>query len=227
MGVPILVMGDSGSGKTTSLRNFEPNEITFLNVSSKLLPFKGKFTINKKGATYNDIANALKGQYTNTFVIDDASYLMAFESFARAKEVGYAKFTDMAKDFSDMLRFINDSTPNDTVVYILTHIEHDQNETNDRIKMKTIGKMLDSQLTVEGLFNVVLLAVADNGRFEFITHSDGKSTAKSPMGMFEEDRIDNDLKKVDDAVRDYWGLASRKIYNPKKTTTSAKEVSEK
>ena len=214
MGVPILIMGESGSGKTTSLRNFKPNEITLLNVSSKLLPFKGKFTINKKGATYLDIANALRGGYTNTYVIDDANYLMCFESFDKAKETGYGKFTDMAKNFYDMLKFIINDTPADTVVYLLAHTE--TSEVTGKIKMKTIGKMLDSQLTVEGLFDIVLMAVADNGQFKFITHSDGTNTTKSPMGMFAENTIDNDLRLVDDEIRKYWDLAPRKEYKAQK-----------
>lgn len=219
MGIPVLIMGESGSGKTTSLRNFGANDITFLNVSSKLLPFKGKFTINKRGATYVDIANALNGKYTNTYVIDDANYLMCFESFDKAKETGYGKFTDMAKNFYDMLKYIINNTPDDTIVYLLAHTE--QSEVTGKIKMKTIGKMLDSQLTVEGLFDIVLLATADNGKFRFITHSDGTNTAKSPMGMFENNDIDNDLKMVDDTIREYWSLPPRRGYVAKKTSTVA------
>ena len=220
MGVPVLVIGESGSGKSTSLRNFTPNEITFLNVSSKLLPFKGKFNIHKKGATYVDIANALNGKYTNTYVIDDANYLMCFESFDKAKETGYGKFTDMAKNFYDMLKYIVTNTPDDTIVYLLAHTE--QSEATGKVKMKTIGKMLDSQLTVEGLFDIVLMAEANSGKYEFITHSDGTNTCKSPMGMFTEDRIDNDLKMVDDAIREYWELPKRREYVAKATkpTTS-------
>lgn len=213
-----MVLGESGSGKTTSLRNFEPNEITFLNVSSKLLPFKKRFTLEKKGCGYADIAKALQGNFTNTYVIDDANYLMSFESFNKAKETGYGKFTDMAKNYYDMLQYIIKNTPNDCVVYLMSHTE--QSEATGKIKAKTIGKMLDSQLTVEGLFDIVLMCEASDGNYHFVTHSDGTNTCKSPMGMFDADTIDNDLKMVDDTIREYWGLPKRRAYKQSKSTKS-------
>jgi len=226
MGIPCLILGESGSGKTTSLRNFDPNDIVFLNVSAKALPFKGRFTIERKGATYSKIAEALASNVVNTYVIDDSNYLMAFDSFDKAKETGYTKFTDMAKNFYDMLKFIIEKTPDDTIVYLMAHTE--QSEVTGKIKMKTIGKMLDSQLTVEGLFTIVLMAEADQGNYHFITHSDGTNTCKSPMGMFE-DKIDNDLKFVDDTIREYWGLKPRKPYILPKTakTATAKPTTDK
>ena len=127
---------------------------------------------------------------------------MVFQSFAKAKETGYTKFTDMALDFYNLIRFVIDSTPPDVIVYFLHHTE-----TTDagKIKAKTIGKMLDSQLTVEGLFPVVLLCKVDGQRHFFETQSDGYSTAKSPMDMFPIE-IDNDLKMVDATIREYWNL---------------------
>ena len=216
MGIPVMILGESGSGKTTSLRNFDPNEITFLNVSSKLLPFRKKFALENKGCGYAEIAKALQGGFTNTYVIYDANYLMSFESFNKAKETGYAKFTDMAKNYYDMLQYIIKSTPNDCVVYLMSHTE--QSETTGKIKAKTIGKMLDSQLTVEGLFDIVLMCEASDGNYHFVTHSDGTNTCKSPMGMFDTDTIDNDLKLVDDAIREYWGLSKRRPYKQSKST---------
>lgn len=201
MGIPVLILGESGSGKSTSLRNFEPSEVRILNVASKPLPFRKKLpTINN--ATYKVIGNELMKQEVKTYIIDDSQYLLAFEMFERAKEVGYGKFTDIAVRFRNMIDFIVKKMPEDTIVYFLHHTE-----TTDtgKIKAKTIGKMLDSQLTVEGLFSIVLLCETREGEHKFITQSDGYTTAKSPMDMFEL-AIDNDLKEVDRTIREYWGI---------------------
>ena len=194
-------MGESGSGKSTSLRNFEPEEIGIFNVASKPLPFRKKL-MTMNNATYGRILKSLASPKLKAYAIDDSQYLMAFASFDRAKETGYGKFTDFALDFRNLIKYIVEQTPQDCIVYFLHHTE-----TSDagKIKAKTIGKMLDSQLTVEGLFSIVLLCEASNEGHYFLTHSDGFTTAKSPMGMFEE-KIDNDLKFVDSAIRDYWQL---------------------
>lgn len=201
MGVGVLILGASGSGKSTSMRNFKPGECLVLNVASKRLPFKGKLdTINK--ADYNMIGKALMNQQYKTYIIDDSQYLMSFELFSRAKEKGYDKFTELAVRFKNMLSYIAESTPEDTIVYFLHHTDTDE---NGHIKAKTVGKMLDNQLTVEGLFSIVLLAQTDGTNYKFITQSDGATTAKSPMGMFERE-VDNDLKMVDKTIREYWEL---------------------
>lgn len=122
--------------------------------------------------------------------------------FNRAKETGYGKFTDIALRFRNMLDFIIKRLPDDIIVYFLHHSE----ETDSgKIKAKTIGKMLDNQLTVEGLFSIVLYCKADSGKHIFETQSDGYTTAKTPMDMFERE-IDNDLKAVDKTIREYYGL---------------------
>lgn len=155
------------------------------------------------GATYDGIIKTLAKPKLKTYVIDDSQYLLSFESFDRAKEVGYGKFTDLAVNFCGLIRGIISNTPPDVLVYFLHHAEH----TDDgRIKAKTIGKMLDNQLTVEGLFSIVLLCRTDGTRHYFETQSDGFTTAKSPMDMFPSREIDNDLKLVDKAIREYWGL---------------------
>ena len=141
-----------------------------------------------------------------SYVIDDSQYLMAFESFEKANETGYGKFTTMAKNYQEMLRYIQEDTSPDTIVYVLQHI--DTNE-DGKIKAKTLGKMLDQQLTVEGLFTIVLLCEASEKGHYFITQSDGTNPCKSPMGMFDDVKIDNDLKRVDDAIREYYGLKAQ------------------
>lgn len=205
MGIPVLIMGDSGSGKSTSLRNFEPDEIGIFNVASKPLPFRKKLP-KADGATYKTIINSLSKPKLNAYAIDDSQYLLAFEFFDRAKETGYNKFTDIALNFRNLIQFVITQTPPDCIVYFLHHVETNSDGT---LKAKTIGKMLDEKLTVEGLFSIVLLCRAEKDKHYFVTQSEGFSTAKSPMEMFPEE-IDNDLKLVDTTIREYWGLAPLK-----------------
>ena len=201
MGIPVLILGESGSGKSASLRNFEPAEVGIFNVASKPLPFRKK--LNKiDHADYAAIIKALQRATLKTYVIDDSQYLMAFEMFGRVNETGYGKFTDCAKHFYDLVQGIINATPPDVIVYFLHHCERSD---DGRIKAKTQGKMLDNQLTLEGLFSIVLHCVTDGKRHYFVTQSDGMTTAKSPMDMFPLE-IDNDLKAVDTAIREYYGL---------------------
>lgn len=202
MGVPVLIMGESGSGKTFSLRNFDPAEVGIFSVEKGRLPFKGDFRV-KKRATYKDIGAIFKDPKLKRYVIDDAQYLLVNELFDRAKEVGYQKYTDMAVSFRNLIHSINYLLPDDVIVYILHHTETDSN--TGRVKAKTVGKMIDQYLTLEGCFDIVLLAETDGKEHYFVTQSDGNTTAKSPYGMFPE-KIDNDLKAVDTAIREYWGL---------------------
>ena len=204
MGIPVLILGESGSGKSCSLRNFEKEDVAIYNVAGKPLPFKKK--LNKAdNVTYAQIkSNIQKGNF-KTYVIDDSQYLMAFESFEHAKEVGYGKFTNMALNFKDLIDFIIKRTPNDCIVYMLHHTEL---ADNGKLKAKTLGKMLDNQLTVEGLFSIVLLCQVEGSEHFFITNSDGTNPAKSPMDMFEL-KIDNDLKMVDQTIREYYELSKK------------------
>lgn len=215
-------MGESGSGKSASLRNFTPNEISVFNVTSKPLPFKqGKTKLPKiDNATYADIAKALANPNKRAYVIDDAGYLLSFEMFKRANETGYSKFTDMAKNFFDMLDFINTKLPNDIIVYITMHTEDDSEM--HKTKAKTIGKMIDQNLNLEGLFTIVLRAMQTEDGYKFITRDDRVSTAKSPMGMFESDKIDNDLKEVDRIIREYYDM--KPLVDNKPTTTKKTET---
>lgn len=201
MGVSVLVLGHSGSGKSTSLRNFDDSEVRVLNVAGKPLPFRKHLpTLNRPD--YSIIKRALKDPDAKAYVIDDANYLMAFDNFAKANEKGYDKFTQMAVDFEQMLEAIN-AAPPDVIVYVLMHPDYDD---SGRMKAKTIGKMLDNQLTVEGMFPIVLRAYKDDKGYWFATQSDSNDPVKTPMEMFEEASIPNDLKAVDTAIRDYWGL---------------------
>ena len=201
MGIPVLILGESGSGKSCSLRNFEPEEIGIFNVAGKPLPFKKQLK-KVNNPKYMDILKGLTNPKLKTYVIDDSQYLMAFEMFDRAKEIGYNKFTDVALNFRNLVDFIIRCTPDDVIVYFLHHTE-----TTDtgKVKAKTSGKMLDNQLTLEGLFSIVLLCKTDGQEHFFETQSDGYSTCKSPLDMFDF-KIDNDLKMVDTKIREYYEL---------------------
>lgn len=199
MGVPVLVLGASGAGKSTSLRNFEQEEIRILNVAGKPLPFRKKL-LKADNPTYEQIAAVLKKNEVKAYAIDDSQYLMAFESFAHAKDTGYGKFTNMALNFKELIDCAIKNTSPDTIIYFLHHTELAE---DGRLKAKTLGKMLDNQLTVEGLFSIVLLCQVEGSEHYFITNSDGSNPAKSPMEMFEM-KIPNDLKMVDTTIREYY-----------------------
>lgn len=202
MGVAVLVLGKSGSGKSTSLRNFKPGEVGVFNVLGKPLPFKGgaKFpqAISPK---YADITEALKRNSCRAYVVDDSTYLMQNENFARAKENGYAKFTEMALHFQQLVTAAL-RTNEDTIVYFLHHTDEDSNGNE---KVMTIGKMLEEKWNIAGACPIVIDCEVRDGKHVFVTKNDGRNLAKAPMGMLPE-TMDNDLKAVDAAIRDYWEL---------------------
>jgi hypothetical protein len=172
-------------------------------VEKSLLPFKKNFKIAKH-ADYKTIMSCFKGgTKLKKYIIDDSQYLLVNELFDKAKDTGYGKFTDIAVHFRDLIHYINHNLPDDVIVYFLHHSETDTN--TGKTKAKTVGKMLDNQLTVEGCFSIVLLCAAEGTEHYFITQSDGYTTAKSPEGMFDV-KIPNDLKAVDTAIREYYSL---------------------
>lgn len=214
MAIPVLVLGRSGSGKTYSIKNFAPDEVGVISVEKGRLPFKtdiktirvpkdptkgeARDAANLNTAKYVWIMNTIRIAKAKSIVLDDTQYLMVNELFDRAYEKGYDKFTDMAKKFRDLVHFVNDLEDEDKIVYFLHHSELD---TDGREKVKTIGKMLDEKLTVEGCFDIVLYC-QDH---KFFTQANGQSTAKTPEGMFDLE-IPNDLKFVDSAIRSYYQI---------------------
>lgn len=214
MALPVLVIGRSGSGKTYSLKNFKPDEIGVISVEKGRLPFKSEIKTVKipkdptKGeardaaqlnaAKYAWIERAIQAAKVPVIVIDDSQYLLVNELFDRTYEKGYDKFTSMAAKFRDLIHFVNELENDNLIVYFLHHSETD---TDGREKVKTIGKMLDEKLTVEGCFDIVLYC-QDH---KFFTQSNNQSTAKTPEGMFDLE-IPNDLKAVDTAIREYYGM---------------------
>lgn len=201
MGVPVLVLGASGSGKSTSMRNLSPEEVTVFNVASKPLPFRKKLPVYNC-SDYNKIMQAMSQSKKKVLVIDDSQFLSVFANFARSKEVGYTKFTEMAVNEYNLIQYVIQKLPADVIVYFMRHIDVDD---TGHIKPKTIGKMLDNNLGgLESMFSIVLLAGTDGTEHWFETQSDGYSPAKTPLEMFKDKRIDNDLKEVDRTIREYY-----------------------
>ena len=202
MGVAILVLGKSGSGKSTSLRNFKPDEIGVMNVLGKPLPFKGGARFPQAvRPSYGAIIKALRKNSLRAYAIDDSTYLMQNENFVRARENGYGKFTEMALHFQELINAAL-ATDEDTIVYFLHHIEEGVDGTE---KVKTIGKMLDEKYCIEGACPVVIDCVVQDGEHLFITKNDGTNLAKAPIDSLP-DKMDNDLKAVDTMLREYWGM---------------------
>lgn len=216
MAVIVLVIGESGTGKSTSLRNFKKGEASVVNVSKKPLPFKNDLAMLKSD-NYKEIETILKRANSKSIIIDDAQYLMAFEYMHRAKEKGFEKFTDIGSNFFNLTETaIN--LPDDKIVYFLSHIERTKDGTE---KCKTIGQLLDEKITVEGLFSIVLKTVVtldgnNQRQFCFATINNGSDTVKTPMGMFENALIPNDLKAVDTVIREYYGLPKNEINQTQK-----------
>ena len=203
MGNVVLICGESGSGKSASLRNFKKDEVGVFNASGKPMPFKGGLPMAMTG-DYEVIKHHLRENNRNCYVLDDIGLTMAFYLFDHVNEAGYGKFTAIAKAFYDLVQCAIKDTSNDTNVYFIMHTE--RSDDGARIKAKTAGKMIDNQLTLESLFSIVLFCMTDGRKHVFVTQSDGVTTAKSPMGMFDQE-IDNDLKMVDATIREYYGLA--------------------
>lgn len=216
MAFPVLIIGPSGNGKTYSLKNFKPNEVGILSVEKGRLPFKSDLKVTKvknfndgehspaqaNAAKYSWIQMVIKGAETKSIVIDDSQYLLSGEFFDRAYEKGYDKFTSIAANFRNLIHYINELPEDDKIVYFLHHSEMSD---DGRAKVKTIGKMLDEKLCVEGCFDIVIYCQDQ----KFFTQSNGQSVAKTPEGMFDLE-IPNDLKAVDDAIREYYGLQIKK-----------------
>jgi len=201
MAILVMVYGQSGTGKSTSLRNFEPEDVCIINVSGKPLPFRKKFNTNNTDS-YTKILMNLPNITKPSIVIDDATYLMVNEFMRNAKVTGYQKYTDMAYNFNNLIDAAAE-LPEDKIVYFLGHSDQ---ADDGREHFKTIGKMLDNYVTLEGKFTIVLKTMVKDGEYFFSTQNNGQDTVKSPMGLFESAIIPNDLKAVDTAIREYYGL---------------------
>lgn len=208
MGIPVLITGKSGSGKSTSLRSFGEDEIGIINVVGKPMPFRKQFKYIKKTDSYAVVKAFLTKCPVKSIVIDDAGYLMTNQFMKGHASQGagnaiYSFYNQIGDDFWQVLISIINTLPEDVIVYIIMH-----EDTDDfgNIKPKTIGKMLDEKVNIPGMFTLVLRSVYENGSYFFKTNTDGIDVCKTPMGMFEEKYIDNDLKAVDQTIRKYYEI---------------------
>lgn len=208
MAIPVLVMGKSGSGKSASLRNVKGNWLV-INVNKKPLPFRQNPAIKLFDCDdYLKIRATLSKAYENGYksvVLDDCGYLLTVKFMASHRQAkGNSQFdlyNEIADNYYSLLRFISDELPSDMVVYVVMH--EDKNEMGES-KPKTIGKLLDEKVCVEGMFTIVLHAMKLDGKYLFATNTDGLDVTKTPIGMFEQSYIDNDLQIVDEIIRDYY-----------------------
>lgn len=199
--VPVLLIGQSGSGKSTSLRNFTKDEVAVVNVLGKPLPFKSDIKAPKCD-DYNAILKAIAGTKKKTIVIDDAGYLLTNEFMNKSSVKGYDKYNEMANNFFNLINGIKNIEGGKTV-YLIMH--EDINEFGD-IKPKTIGKLLDDKVNIQGMFTVCIRSMFENGQYVFKLKTNGQDCVKTPFGMFEQDTMENDLKEFDKVVREYYEL---------------------
>ena len=218
MSIAAMILGQSGTGKTTSLRNLDPAHTLLIQAVKKPLPFRskgwsyfdkektpgGNIFVSDQAAT---IINILKRSKRDVIVIDDFQYILANEFMRRVldKETGnaaFAKYNEIARNAWDILMAAGQLADHRRV-YILGHTQEDD---NGRVKAKTIGKLLDEKITIEGLLTIVLRTAVINGQYLFTTQNNGLDTVKSPIGLFETEQIDNDLAAVDAAIYSYYQL---------------------
>lgn len=226
MSIATFIMGKSGHGKSTSLRNLDPQKTIIIQAVNKPLPFPAKNwkqwdSDTKTGSiavtdSARNICAAIeraKGNGKEIIIIDDFQYIMSNEFMRRRTERGFDKFTEIAGHAWDVLNTSMNSD-NNLRVYMLTHTDTD--EWGQNAKVKTIGKLLDDKIVLEGMVTIVLKAVKTDQGYMFQTQSDGTDTVKSPMGLFEQQYIDNDLAFVDKAICDYYGIEEPKKEEVKK-----------
>ncbi|EQA7387361.1 AAA family ATPase [Pseudomonas aeruginosa] len=209
MATVTLILGTSGSGKSTSLRNLNPEDVALIQVLSKPLPFKSAGWTPYRTDDWSKIivaAQQAAAKGRKIIVIDDFQYLLANEFMRRTDERGYDKFTEIGRHAWEVIAKLV-KLGEDIRVYVLSHTE----ETDGgRIKMKTIGKMLDDKITLEGMVTIVLRSIVQDRNFLFSTINNGSDTVKAPMGMFDSDLIDNDLAAVDAAICSYYDIQPSK-----------------
>lgn len=203
MAVSCMILGVSGTGKSASMRNCKSDKFALVNVAKKPLPFKGNFDERYDGDSYQEAVNFMKKCKAKSIIIDDAQYLMGNEFMRRVTERGFDKFSEMAQNMWKLLNFINQDLPADKIVYLLGHIERDQDGNE---KFKTMGKLIDQCINVEGTCTIVLKTHVADGQYSFLTQNSGHDTVKSPIGMFPSFAIDNDLNYVDEKIRNYYEI---------------------
>ena len=210
MGIPVIIYGKSGSGKSRSLKNFAEDEIMYVNVERKMLPFKGRFKYTLRSEEASLIIEQLHKMPCKAAVIDDSTYIMVNQFMRRHREKQGSASFDLYNDIADFMWSLFETAknlPSDVIVYIIMH-----EETNDygQTKIRTIGKLLDDKVQPEGICTICLRCVVENNEHIFLTHSNGADITKSPEDMFPDEKIPNDLKAVDSYIREYYGMIPEK-----------------
>lgn len=199
--VPVLLIGQSGSGKSTSLRNFKGEEVAVVNVLGKPLPFKSDIKAGKCD-DYETILKAIANTQKKTIVIDDANYLITNEFMKKSSIKGFDKYNEMGNNFFNLINGIKAIEGGKTVYLIM----HEDTDENGNVKPKTIGKLLDEKVNIQGMFTICIRSMYDNGNYVFRLKTNGQDCVKTPFGMFEQDTMENDLKAFDKIVREYYEL---------------------
>ena len=215
MGIPVMLIGKSGSGKSTSLRNFDEKELYLIKALSKPLPFKKKFESTFETDDYASILKALVKTQKKAIVIDDAGYLITNHFMKNHSSAGtgngvFSLYNEIGDRFWGLVNYVTTKLPEDKIVYFIMH--EDKNDMGD-IKPKTIGKLLDEKVCLEGMFTIVLRCISDETKHCFKTTTNGADVTKTPIDMFEDEEIDNDLKAVDTVIREYYGLTTKEEKN--------------
>lgn len=208
MATPVLIIGKSGSGKSTSMRNCQNNDFNLIRVLNKPLPFKGKVN-GWFSDDYQQIMKLLIASKADSIVIDDAGYLITNHFMRGHSSAGkgngvFSLYNNIGDYFWNLIQFIVTKVPENKIVYIIMHEEKDE---AGEVKPKTIGKLLDEKVCIEGMFTIVLRCIEEGGKHLFVTQASQGAVSKSPIGMFEDLTIDNDLLLVDKKIREYYGLA--------------------
>lgn len=211
MATPVLIIGKSGSGKSASMRNCNSKDFNLIRVLNKPLPFKGKID-GWKTDDYQTVMKCLIASKANSIVIDDAGYLITNQFMTGHSSTGkgngvFTLYNEIGDHFWNLIQFIINKVPEHKIVYVIMHEDIDD---FGNIKPKTIGKLLDEKVCIEGMFTIVLRCIEEGGKHLFVTQAAGGAVSKSPIGMFEAETIDNDLVIVDKAIRDYYDLSTNK-----------------
>lgn len=234
MSYATLILGESGTGKTASLRNLDPKRTLLIQPVRKPLPFRSKdwHEIKAKGdggnifvcADAQKIVGAMHLTDRDIVIIDDWQYILSSQFMARRSEKSYDKFTDIGGAGYDIVKAAAE-LPANKRVYVLAHTATDD---MGNIHVKTLGKLLDDKIVIEGMFTTVLRTFVDPGTgYFFLTHNNGHDTVKSPMGMFKENQIENDLSSVDATICDYYGIGSQNEEKPVEISQVSSDISEK
>ena len=199
--VPVLLIGKSGSGKSASLRNFKKDEIAIANVLGKPLPFKSDLDAPKVD-DYNVILKAIEKTDKKVIVIDDANYLITNEFMNKSSVKGFDKYNEMGNNFFNLINGIKNVDGGKTVYLIM----HEDTDDEGNVKPKTIGKLLDDKVNIQGMFTICIRSMYDNGNYIFRLKTNGQDCVKTPIGLFDEEQMENDLKAVDEKIREYYEL---------------------